>query len=86
MPDDPGATVANVAASTVRSTAVLTAQNWWYFATFFSATAPPSPLNTTKLRTRSRNRALSNTPRTRTSTCGISPDATSVPSIVFHGA
>ena len=66
------------------ATAALTAQYWWYFATRFTKPDGSSE-KTTKLRSRSRNRAGSNTPRTSTSSCGRSVTS-SRPSIVFHGA
>ncbi len=72
------------AASIVESTAALTAQYWWYFATRFTSPCG-SAVNTTNDRTRSRKRAGSKTPRTRTSSAGRLV-TTSRPSIVFHGA
>ena len=67
----------------VDATAALTAQNWWYLATRLTSPAGSSEKRT-KLRTRSRNRAGSKTPRTSTSSWGRSVTTTR-PSIVFHG-
>ena len=69
----------------VSSTAALTAWNWWYPAIFLAIAPPPASSNTTKWRSRSRNRRCSKTPSSSTRSSGIAGGASAVPSMVRQG-
>ena len=76
--------------SSVWSTALFTAQYWWYFATALRVSVP-SPKVATKLRHRSKKTSRRNMPRVSTSTGGIRRPSMflgsrRLPSMVFHAA